>query len=810
MNTLTLEEAVNEITWACRRAAKEGDRCPFFFVVGAGVSHPAIPLASEIEAHCKDEARKIGITREPPSQSQLDLYSHWFAAAYPNPIERQSYIRCLVENVPLSPASLRLAHLLLKKAVSTMVVTPNFDNFVSKALTIFGNSDFRLCDHPETTDRIDPEAEEIQIVHVHGTYWFYDLANLKGEIQTRAEASRSTAFTMLSLLDHILTNRSPIVIGYSGWEGDVIMTALRRRLTRPLPYRLYWFCFRRDATVSLPSWLKEHPGVFFVLPTEQAALVPETAQKDSGPILEEIPPEKDTTALPPHFESEPLPGKLKENVLSAQRVFDHLVKSFELSAPPLVQSPLDFYAQQMERSLPQGAPGTYGSDPYSFHSVIHRLRRAERLEKETQAEIDRCLETVRDAVRRSLYREAIQGAGEIRLLDLTNPQAEELMQLLQFATDNLNEPLEVLLHGLDLVISITDLLESRDGDRVPVRTLARTFLRKASLIAASGNLADALPQYDELIKRFGDSSNLQVQTCVGWALTNKGKRLLELQRPQDSVQNFKEVRRRFGASSDPELLATVATSIFFEADALRKLDRHDHALQLYDDIVKRFGDSTDDYLLWYAAISLDSKADVLRDTERREEALQLYDEVVRRFGQSSDNNLLWTVASSLQSKAETLAQLERPEEALAVYGEVVDRFHKSSDSWIKSAVAWSLISKGNLLARLTRVLEAGKSYDYVVEWFGESSDPRLRYKVASALIKKARIFSEAGQNEEAIAACDEALSRFADSSEPDIANHVKFATMLKAKLTQAAKPAPKKARSRRRSKKASPKDNATP
>ena len=108
------------------------------------------------------------------------------------------------------------------------------------------------------------------------------------------------------------------------------------------------------------------------------------------------------------------------------------------------------------------------------------------------------------------------------------------------------------------------------------------------------------------------------------------------------------------------------------------------------------------------------------------------------------------------------------------------------------------------------MLEAGKSYDYVVEWFGESSDPRLRYKVASALIKKARIFSEAGQNEEAIAACDEALSRFADSSEPDIANHVKFATMLKAKLTQAAKPAPKKARSRRRSKKASPKDNATP
>ncbi len=71
---------------------------------------------------------------------------------------------------------------------------------------------------------------------------------------------------MASLPDRVLSRRSPLVIGYGGWDGDVIMTALKRRLQSPLPHNLYWFCYRRSDLDSLPPWLKSHRQVYFVVP----------------------------------------------------------------------------------------------------------------------------------------------------------------------------------------------------------------------------------------------------------------------------------------------------------------------------------------------------------------------------------------------------------------------------------------------------------------------------------------------------------------------------------------------------------------
>jgi hypothetical protein len=148
-----------------------------------------------------------------------------------------------------------------------LVVTTNFDDFLSRALILFGKHHI-ICDHPRTLERFDLESEDIQIIHIHGSYWFYDCCNLKGEIVGRAESSPSTPFTMLTLLDQILWRHSPLVVGYSGWEGDVFMGALKRRLSRSLGTNLYWFCYRRSDADSLPGWLKGCPNLRVVAPAE--------------------------------------------------------------------------------------------------------------------------------------------------------------------------------------------------------------------------------------------------------------------------------------------------------------------------------------------------------------------------------------------------------------------------------------------------------------------------------------------------------------------------------------------------------------
>jgi hypothetical protein len=177
---------------------------------------------------------------EPVGATAMERYSHWFCEAYQQPLQRQRYLRKLIEKKPISGANFRLAHLLLDKNISNIVVTTNFDDFLSRALTLFGKQHI-VCDHPRTVERIDTEQDDIQIVHMHGTYWFYDCCNLKEEIEARSDVSQQTSLTMSALLDDIMRRHSPIIIGYGGWEGDAVMAALKRRIENTLPYNIYWF-----------------------------------------------------------------------------------------------------------------------------------------------------------------------------------------------------------------------------------------------------------------------------------------------------------------------------------------------------------------------------------------------------------------------------------------------------------------------------------------------------------------------------------------------------------------------------------------
>jgi hypothetical protein len=275
METIDLDTAVSEIQQACEDGGPDSRRSPFFLIVGAGISCPEVPLASTIIEHCKEVAARYNRRSPPARVAMLDEYSHWFGLAYRQARMRQRYLRDLIENRPISLANLRLAHLLSRRKLTNLVVTTNFDDLLSRALRLFGENP-AVCDHPSTVGRIDADRPEPQIVHVHGSYLFYDFANLRGEIIGRARANEETSLTVVGLLDSILWTRSPLVVGYAGWEGDVIMSALRRRLRggQPLAQSIYWFCYDRAAIDELPRWLRNSADVRLVLPDDSVAARP--------------------------------------------------------------------------------------------------------------------------------------------------------------------------------------------------------------------------------------------------------------------------------------------------------------------------------------------------------------------------------------------------------------------------------------------------------------------------------------------------------------------------------------------------------
>src|SRR6185503_19083713 len=103
---IELDEAVSRIKQACESRSSDA-LSPFFFMVGAGISCPSVPLAADIVAQCQEVAGSHGRKQEPVGKNALDLYSHWFQTAYGEPDQRQKYLRELIEGRPITHANFR-------------------------------------------------------------------------------------------------------------------------------------------------------------------------------------------------------------------------------------------------------------------------------------------------------------------------------------------------------------------------------------------------------------------------------------------------------------------------------------------------------------------------------------------------------------------------------------------------------------------------------------------------------------------------------------------------------------------------------
>lgn len=344
-----LRDAINLIWETVKITEEQGAvaECPYLFIVGAGISVPEILPASGIVKHCQDKVKELYGDNEEELNSIFDkagtltvnsaeYYSYWFGQAYKNKIHRQQYLKSIISKARISTSNLLLAQVLNSRKIATTVITPNFDDQLLKSLNLLGNYNVFSANNVLDNIALSKNSNEIQIMHVHGTYQFYDCCNLKNEIIKIANGQgiKSTAGT----IEEFLKSQSPIVIGYSGWEDDVIMSKIRERLEYAvLPYKLLWFCFSVKDYENLPGWLKEPEEVIFVLP-------------DS----------KDNAEVDVDNMEEPL-------VLPAEDVLSALITKFGFNAPNLFSNPIKYYIELIDGFLPENA------DIFPIKAWKHRL-----------------------------------------------------------------------------------------------------------------------------------------------------------------------------------------------------------------------------------------------------------------------------------------------------------------------------------------------------------------------------------------------------------------------------------------------------
>jgi len=467
---------------------------------------------------------------------------------------------------------------------------------------------------------------------------------------------------MASLLDNILSHRSPLVIGYAGWDGDVLMSALQRRLQTRLPLNLYWFCYRKSAAEVLPAWLKDHEDVCIVLPTQPK---PDSVQDTGDVRVSELQTgeQSDLTVIVSPGGSS---GKEPEALcLPAQQVLDELIQAFGLRAPDLTIDPLSFYAKHLRSSLPHGGAGRSEGEVYFIDSVIMRIERASQRENESIQQIESQMEEVRDAVRRSQYREGIANASRIRINDLDEDQLAELSAAVQIAVLGLGDDSSQKLEGWDLQVSLTRRLQNLKPDE-PAHdmTLGTALIGKGRTLVAQERHMEALPAFEEVRERFAQRLGREFQRLVLSALRWKANALNMTGQAPEAVATYDEIISTYGAFDEVFFLESVARTMLDKGNKLYASDRKVDALATYDEFLKKFGGRGDDPFQTLTARALVRKGVALESLDRTTESLEAYESVEKRFGAASSTALSAPRREALRRAGQRLLSLNRTEEAL--------------------------------------------------------------------------------------------------------------------------------------------------
>ncbi len=676
---------------------------------------------------CRKEITDQG--RTPPSAggSPLDRYEGCFAMAFEQADDRRAFLHQHLHTARISAANLRLAHLLSEGTITKLVFTPNFDEMLTRALRLFGH-EVIVCDHPKTTQRIDPGRPDLQIVHVHGTHWFYDCCNLRGEIEGQARHDLTDSVSMGQLLERVLAERSPLVVGYSGWEGDVLMTAVRRRLQQPtLPFNLYWFCYQRAVAESLPAWLRNHASVRLVLPSKAAvATGGEPAERPRRGGVEALRGERGSAG-----------GLARERTLRARDVFEAFIQKLDLKAPHLTAEPLEFFLQYLVNNLdPEDASGHL----YLIGEVLDRVRVGMELEKSrrlgdsaAQRKATEALRQVSDAVRRSAYPIAARAAKEIEVAALAEDQRKELDEALRTTYLALADLAGDL--GLGVCKIWNRLAESALASGSPDRnawsaSAARALGGKGYCLYRLGRPEAAIEAWSQVVQRFGDDPAPALRVEVAKALFNLGTVQFDAGKPEPALAAWSQVVRRFGDAPEPALREQVASALVNQGAALGEVGKPQTAV--YAQVVRRFGDAPEPALRHLVAMALLNRGIALSEEGKHKAALHAWSEVLKRFGDSPEPALREDVANALFNQGVALGQAGKVDAEVESYSQVVQRFGDAPEPALRELVAAALVNQGIVLGATKQPEAAAAAYSQVIQRFGKDPEPALRDLVATA------------------------------------------------------------------------------
>ncbi len=610
MREINLTKAVKEIKDACQ------DSNQFSFVVGAGISCPEVPLAFEImealEKKC-DASKLKEIEFKPP----IEKYSEIMSNALSNPGTRWKFFKKKVESQKISISNLLLAQLLLEKKVGKIVISPNFDDFLTRALSLFQTPYVVYDSIQSITERFRLNRDDIQILYVHGTYKFYDMCNTLEDISKNAKE-------IACKLEKIFEEYSPIVIGYSGWEDDAIMKGLKAVLKskKSLDYNIYWFCYEDSEKVikELPTWLKEHPSVVFVVPEKGKAISKaQKSETDGGWEIKKQSPKQ----------------------LYSEEVFRVFLNAFTSEKNKFFSNVLKHYETFMKDSLPEkNIPGIF-----SYGHIISEIEVAQFRLAEYSTKVDSKIKSLKDLSNNDSHNSIISKAIEISHFNLTPYQVDEFFYILSSKgfMKNLTINSAEIIPGIGEIFD--NLIKKNEHYFKIKENKLNAAVVKAEIFGKLNLVEEEMSIYESIITSYDIENCTASMKYIRKIKKNIFMGIFKLKSSQEKLRFIDLFLGQYSFSGSPDIHFYVAQIYYAKGKLLRAQGQMDEAYETFKkiDLYENFHYP---YLRECLAKSWLVRGWIFKNRDNIMESNEAFEQVIKKFGNSE-----WVVLKQLVEEA---------------------------------------------------------------------------------------------------------------------------------------------------------------
>jgi tetratricopeptide (TPR) repeat protein len=246
------------------------------------------------------------------------------------------------------------------------------------------------------------------------------------------------------------------------------------------------------------------------------------------------------------------------------------------------------------------------------------------------------------------------------------------------ALDFLFEQL-LLPESEDILAKKPDRLVRMEDDAVAIyerhangsdeEAIGQSLLEKGATLGDLNQFEAAITIFDDLISRFGITTNIRIRENVALALSYKAGSLYMLGRREEAIAIYDDLLGR-----NFPFPFIVASAIFFKGNILS-------AISFENDTFADLGSATEPSL----------HAPLVSNPTRNEEAIAAFDDLLARFGSATELSLRALVAKALVSKAIVLGRLGRNEmAAIRALNDLLDHFGSSTELPLRELIATAL------------------------------------------------------------------------------------------------------------------------